>query len=185
MDSPHPTLLRRLQKLEDYIFFSVVAAALGLAALSAYILVNRAALKLQEAWAAPVVFLVVGALLLGLAWQRQNVKRALANLPVEAPAALRAPFPLGLRLLLGAAAFGYLALFALVAGVALRAVYNNNHFAGLVFGIIYALLTALEVLAASGLRGGAAANIDLWSCCCPAACTWRAWAPSGSVLPCR
>ena len=46
MDSTHPTLLRRLQKLEDYIFFSVVAAALGLAALSAYMLVNRAALKL-------------------------------------------------------------------------------------------------------------------------------------------
>ena len=167
MDSPHPTLLRRLQKLEDYIFFSVVAAALGLAALSAYILVNRAALKLQEAWAAPVAFLVVGAVLLGLAWQRQNVKRALAGLPVAAPAAPPAPVPLGLRLLLGAAAFGYLALFALVTGVALRAVYNNNHFAGLVFGIIYALLTALELLAASGLRGGAAANMDLWSLLLP------------------
>lgn len=167
MDSTHSTLLRRLQKLEDYIFFSVVAAALGLAALSAYILVNRAALKLQEAWAAPLVFLIAGAVLLGLAWQRQNVKRALSNAPAGAyPAAQPAPVPLGLRLLLGAAALGYLALFVLVGGVSLRAVYNNNHFAGLVFGIIYALLTALEALAVWNLRGGAA-GADLWSLLLP------------------
>ena len=114
-----------------------------------------------------MAFLVAGGVLLGLAWQRLNVARALASLPAAAAAAPPAPVPLGLRLLLGAAAFGYLALFALVTGVALRAVYNNNHFAGLVFGIIYALLTALEVLAASGLRGGAAANIDLWSLLLP------------------
>lgn len=155
MDNANPTLLRRLQKLEDYLFFSAAAAALGLAALAAYVLVNRAALKMQVAWAAPLTFLIAGGLLLGLFWQRQNVRRALARSEPTAELAPRAPIPLGLRLLLGAAALGYLALYALTAGVCLRAVYNNNHFAGVVFAIIYALLSVIEAYAAWELRSGA------------------------------
>lgn len=159
-----PNLPSRLQKLEDYLLFSAAGSALGLAALSAYILVNRAALKLQEAWAAPLVFLIAGGVLIWLVWRRQSLRRAL---PEQAPPPAPRP-PVGLNLLLILAGLGYLVLYALVAGVSLRAVYNNNHQAGLVFGLVYALLSALEALAALGLCSQAAAQADLRTLLLPA-----------------
>lgn len=161
MDPNHSPLLRRLQKLEDYLFFSASAAALGLAVVAGYTLINRAALQLWLAWVAPLTFLIAGGVLLGLAWQRLATLRAWRSTLAEDPRPTAPRPPLGLRLLLGAAALGYLALFALVTGVSLRAVYTNNHLAGLVFALIYALLTGFELLAAWGLRSAAAAGADL------------------------
>lgn len=143
MDTPpHAPLTRRLHRLEDYLFFTAAAAALGLAALSGYVLVYRAALKLWLAWTAPLTFLIAAALLLGLFWQRQAL---LARLPPAAPPATPAPW--GLRWLLMSAGLGYAVLYLLVAGVCLRFIYINNHLAGLAFGLIYAALTAVVALA--------------------------------------
>ncbi len=148
MDTPpNAHLTRRLHRLEDYLFFTAAAAALGLAVLAGYVLVYRAALKLWLAWTAPLAFLIAAAVLLGLFWQRRSL---LASLPPAAPPAPPAPF--GLRWLLLTAGLGYGALYLVVAGVCLRFIYNGNHVAGLAFGLTYAALTGMVALAGISVR---------------------------------
>jgi uncharacterized protein (DUF58 family) len=80
--------MRRLHRLEDYLFFTAGAAALGLAAVAGYVLVYRAALKLWLAWTAPLAFLIAAALLLSLFWKRRSL---LVSLPPTDPPAQPTP----------------------------------------------------------------------------------------------
>jgi hypothetical protein len=163
--SEYQASLKQGNKLAMRMEATATCAFLLLTLLTVAILQGRAALNIAVAWFAPLPYLIVSGALIGLAsqqvaaaWQRRILAIQLRRLGGEEPLPSPAQDPLNLwrmswklRLLVGAPAAAFAAIFLLVAAYCLRAVYAYSHIHGLAFFLVYLGLALVELLALAAL----------------------------------
>jgi hypothetical protein len=142
--------LERVQRIEERLLW--IGGGGGVFALAAafYVLINRAELDIGPAWAAPLAFIVTGAILLGLfaarlvALDHVQLLRRQAGMPIP-PGSFQYPGLLrGLMFLPG---IGLTVLYLLTLAYSLRAIYSVSRAAGSIFGVIYLFLSAALFIA--------------------------------------
>jgi hypothetical protein len=157
MSSPSPDFLSadyaaalgRLHRIEDRLLASGAGGLLVTVATAAYTLGHRTDINPGYAWATPLPFLALGAVLLALwGWRviarnQVNALRRQAGL-ADLPGAHAGPF---LHRLLVLPIFGLGGLYVLTLLFALRNIYTASRVAGTSFGLIYALLSAALAVA--------------------------------------